>query len=531
MADTIRHLCFTSMAMIKKLGLWIGLLLTGLSVDAQDNSGNGIQWLDRPVPQKEEKELQVFALFYNQWVNNNLQVTQPFFQGQVIGRLFGSNTSTTHKGRSSYFEQRLLPFFIYKPRLLDGKVILRTSFEIDWTWGDNSYGAAGNQGAAIAGDMVNLQTQNVELEFIPGNGWFINLGLQRMFDNPANPYRVLFDELMSTGYRLSYWGTDGVGINIRRDLDFERYSLGFYQLYENNIHLNDDVTLTMASYERDLTKRWSQALSFWYVSDRANGQGGAIGNGPGSSLAEMNGAYRFGLGATPFKADVFWLGTNGSYNAGFHTGRWLVSGYVNSNFGRIRRADDNSRLFSIMGLGANLRSGYKYGQTNEDVVMTDLIFTTGDKNQNDRTYNGVMTGNTWGTPAAIFINHGAYLLFTHGNVVNRFVSAVNDISNAGYGLSGGTLNFHRSFKPNKLDAKIGMAYAMSNVKPAGGGNVLGTEVNFKLRYVPKVFMDLELHAAYLSLGNFYDSPVMNGNQTSRPVDPWMVLMVYRWLIF
>ncbi len=516
---------------MKKYLLAALLSLCLAPVWAQENGQGSIHWLDRPVPQKEEKELQVFALFYNQWVNSNLQVTQPFFQGQVIGRLFGSNTTTTHAGRSSYFEQRLLPFFIYRPKLLDGRVLLRTSFEIDWTWGDNSYGAAGNQGAAIAGDMVNLQTQNVELEFLLNRGWTINMGLQRMFDNGANPYRALFDELTSTGYRLTYWGTDGVGINIRRDRDFYRYSLGFYQLYENDIHENDDATLTMFNYERDLTKRWTQGVSAWYVQDRANGQGGAIGNGPGSALAEMNGAYRFSLGATPFKADVVWLGTHGSYNAGFHTGRLLLSGYVNANLGNIRTDSSNALLSRIAGVGANLRAGYKYGQTSEDAVFADLIYTSGDKDFTDKRYTGVITGNTWGTPAAIFINHGAYLLFTHGNVVNRFAAAVNDISNAGYGLVGGTVNFHRSLIKNRLDAKLGGAYALANAQPAGGGRHMGTELNFKLRYVPKVFMDLELHTAYLALGNFYDSPVVNGNKTSRPLDPWTVLLVYRWLIF
>jgi len=507
------------------------LLAWAVPVGAQTSPDRPIQLFDRDVPRPADREFQFIALFYNQWVHNNLEVTQPFFQGQVIGRMFGLNTTTTHKGRGSYFEQRFLPFFIYTPKLMDGKVVLRTSFEIDWTWGDNSYGAAGNQGAAIGADQVNIQTQNVQLELLPGNGWAINMGLMRMFDNPANPYRTLFDQLASTGYRLAYWGTDGAGINARKDWDFSRLSFGAYQLWENDIHRNDDVQLFMANYERDLSKRFSQGISAWYVMDRANNQGGTLGNGPASAINDLNGSHRFALNGVPYNADIVWLGTHWAYNPGFGTGRTLISGFLNGNFGSISSKATGNNLVSVAGLGANLRWGYKYGQTNEDAVLGDLVYASGDRNFADNRYTGVMTGNTWGTPAAIFINHGAYLLFTHGNVVNRFVAAVNDLSNMGYGLTGGTLNYHRSFIPNKLDAKVGGAFAFSNVAPQGGGSNIGTELNFKVRWSPKILMDFELHAAHLWLGDFYNSAAVNGNRAGRPGNPWTVFMVYRWLMF
>jgi hypothetical protein len=510
--------------------VFLALLMFAYCSQLKAQEDKPLNFFDRDIPRPADKELQFIALFYNQWVNNNLQVNQPFFQGQVIGRLFGNNTTNTQGGRSGYFEQRLLPFLIYTPKLLDGKVILRTSFELDWSWGDASYGSAGNQGAAIGADQVNLQTQNVEVEILPGNGWAINMGLMRMFDNAANPYRTLFDQLASTGYRLSYWGTDGAGINVRKDWDFSRFSAGLYQLYENDIHRNDDVSLVMTTYERDFTKKFSQALSLWYVQDRANSQGGPIGNGPGSALTELNGTYRFPLAGNPYKADVFWLGTNWAYNPGFGTGRTLFTGFVNSNFGNIRQRTTNATLFNIAGFAANARLGYKYGQTNEDAVIGDLVYSSGDRDFNDATYTGVITGNTWGTPAAIFINHGSYLLFTHGNVVNRFVSAVNDLSNIGYGLAGGTFNYHKAFIPNKFDGKIGGALGYSNVAPAGGGKHIGTELNFKLRWTPRILMDLEFHAAYMWLGDFYDSPRTNGQVGARPLNPWTAFLVYRWLI-
>ena len=119
---------------------------------------------DQALPQKANRELQFLAYFYNQGVTSNFYPRNDFLKGQVVGRLFGQNTTTTSDSLTTrYFEQRIIPFFIYQPKLFDGKAILRASSEIDWTWGDVAYGTGGNFGSAVSADQVNLQTQNLEL--------------------------------------------------------------------------------------------------------------------------------------------------------------------------------------------------------------------------------------------------------------------------------------------------------------------------------------------------------------------------------
>jgi hypothetical protein len=44
-------------------------------------------------------------------------------------------------------------------------------------------------------------------------------------------------------------------------------------------------------------------------------------------------------------------------------------------------------------------------------------------------------------------------------------------------------------------------------------------------------MNIELHGAYLWLGDFYDSPKMNGNKTVRPENPYTVFLLFKWLMF
>lgn len=523
----------------------IGLfLISGMSV-AQNPSN---QYFSGEIPEKANKEFQFLAFFINQGVTSNMYAQNDFLKGQIVGRLFGANTSTTSDSLvSRYIEQRIIPFFIYQPKLFDGKAILRASFEIDWTWGDAAYGVGGNFGSAISADQVNLQTQNIELELIPAKGWYINLGLQRMFDTPYNPYRTMFDKMTTTGYRLAYWGTDGVGISVRREWDYSKVKAGYYKLYENYVQLNDDVTLMELTGEKDVSKKWKLGGSVYYVRDRASGAGGVsiLSQGFNSLLASHNGVYRFNYGTVPYKADVFWLGTFFGRNTEHWHDPWMITGFVKANIGTADTLRNQSvsktewnRSHDILGLAANLRLSYRYGQTLNDNITLDVTFTTGDENGlSDGRYSGVITGNTWGAPGAIFISTGSYILMPHGNVVNRYTPAIVDISNMGYGLTAGTLNFSRGIIPHRLNAKVGLAAAMSNVQPLGGGFFMGAEINGNIAFNFGPFMSLELHGAYLKLGDFYDSKQssygssVNGNSDTRPVNPWTTFLVFKWLMF
>jgi len=528
--------------MSRKLLLFSILLFNLSMLRAQDQP---VDVFGKDMPQEANKEFQFLAYFTTQGVTSNFYPENIFMQGQVVGRLFGDNTTRTSDSLvNGYFEQRILPFFIYQPHLFNGKAILRASFEIDWTWGDASYGAGGNLGSALSADYVNIQTQNIELELIPKTGWAINIGLQRLYDTPYNPYRTFVDKMLQTGYRLSYWGTDGVGISVRHDRDFSRLKAGIYELYENNVQENDDVILGELSYEKDLTPLWKLGGSLYYINDRASGEGGVsiYSQGLNSKLTGYNGVFRFNFGSNDYKADVIWTGVHFSRNSDMMMDRLIVSGFVNGNFGRalVQGSDDTwSTGADIAGFAANSRIAYRYGQTTNDLVSLEGIFTSGDKNAlSDGKYNGVVTGNTWGTPAGLLIGTGAYLLFPHGNVVNRYMAAVTDLSNMGYGLSALVFNARHDFIPNRFGGKIGAAKGFSNVAPAGGGKDIGTELNAAIEYTFGPYMSLGVHAAYMWLGNFYDSNDasygydVNGSYTDvRPVNPWTAFISFKWLMF
>jgi hypothetical protein len=79
--------------------------------------------------------------------------------------------------------------------------------------------------------------------------------------------------------------------------------------------------------------------------------------------------------------------------------------------------------------------------------------------------------------------------------------------------------------------------AISQAKPQGGGWSLGNEMNGSVSYTIGPFMSLELHGAYLWLGDFFDSvdgshgSSINGNSLTRPVNPFTAFIVYKWLMF
>lgn len=218
-----------------------------------------------------------------------------------------------------------------------------------------------------------------------------------------------------------------------------------------------------------------------------------------------------------------------------------MTGFANYNLGKLSLAEGDGwkNGADISGLGANLKLGYRYGQTTEDIVDVDLLFSTGEEDaMADNKYSGVITGNTWGAPAGIFISSGSYIIFPHGNVVNRFTPLIADLSNMGYGMTGTVLNASRAFVPNRFSGKIGTAWAMSNVTPKNGGQQIAMELNVALKYQIGVYMSFELHGAYAWLGDFYDSNsdshsyYVNGSSSGeRPINPWTAFIVYKWLMF
>jgi hypothetical protein len=484
------------------------------------------------------KEWTFIGYSFTRATASNIAPTNDLLQGQVIGRLFGPNTTQVVDNTATYVEQRYVPYLIYRPRILDGLATFRTMFKIDYTWGDQAYGVGGNRGGSINGGQVNLQTLMANVDIQPeGAPWNLVIGLQRLYDNTYDPHDITLQTAQTSGYKLAFWGTNAVGANVFGTLrPGVRGRLGVYQLWENLIAGDDDVVLVMADVDSRVTPRLELGLDAWYLRDRSKGAGGisVLGQGLASTLAAYNGAVRLDIGSR-YHAHIGWLGGRAAYNREFTAGRWWADAFVMANVGTIdtTAAGDLVDGGDILGVAANASLAYRYGRTTGDKVWGEVIVTSGDGDGlADGTVHSVLTGNVWGSPVGIYSAHRAFLLFPDPQVVSRYYSAVHDISNQGFGVTGGAVNLARDWIPNRLNTKVGVASAFSNITPTDGGNYMGTEVNFEAKYDLGVFLTVGLSGAYLSLGDFYDAPGVTGEGiTSRPDDPWTVFLSLSWLMF
>jgi len=481
-------------------------------------------------PEPSEFDFIGYFLTRSEW--SNVYADNEFFKGQVVGRLFGGNTTATGAGRSRFTEQRFMPMITYTPRLFDGWAKMRMSLEFDWTWGDANYGAGGNFGGAFGADYVNMQTQNMFMEFNPNQQWYVNVGLQRLYDNIRVPWYTFTDNLLQQGFRLAFWGSDATGVGAHWfQASDARWKAGAWQLYENNVEQDDDVQLYELQYERDLGIETTAGLAFYYARDRANGEGGVsiLGQGLNSSLSRYNGVFNFDLGNVDYTADIFWTGLQFHTDPLLQQGRFGYNGFAMYNFGEVQ---SDARDVTIGGLAANLRTAFRYGRAPRDQITLEGIYTTGDSdNVSDGKYSGVLTGNNWTSPGAVFIGHGLSMLLPHGTVVNRWNAAVTDIQNIGYGLTAGILTAKRELIPNKLRLEGALGAGWASEVPQGVDSFIGWEANASVIWTPKVFFDVELRLAHLALGGFYDWEEVNGGLQERPLDPWTVFANVKWIMF
>lgn len=484
------------------------------------------------------REFQFIGYSFTRMTISNVSPTSDILQGQVIGRLFGQNSTNTVPQSCIYAEQRFVPFFVYQPKVLDNYAIFRSLFKIDYTWGDQAYGVGNNRGGAINAGQINLQTLMANVEIKPSENWNVVIGLQRLFDNVRDPNITTLQTSQTSGYKLSYWGTQAVGINSFIKVNPTILArIGMFQLWENEIRRDDDVVLWMFDIESRVKPLLEVGADLWYVYDRGKSSGGisVLGQGLNSALAEYNGAFRLKLPGygQDYIADIFWLGGHLSYNRDFLMGRWWYDAFLMTNLGIVDSLfeDKPYKAATIFGLTANASVSYNYGTTLNDKISAELLFTSGDENNaSDGKINSVITGNAYGSPVGIYSAHRAFILFPDPQVVNRYYSAVHDISNMGLGVTAFFLNLSKDFIPNKFSGKIGFASAFSNVIPKGGDSFIGSEINMELRYNLKVYLTWTLSASYLYLGNFYNAHDVTYFHY-KPKNPWVIFTTLNWLMF
>jgi hypothetical protein len=458
----------------------------------------------------------------SRWLLSNVVTTSPLVNGQVVGVLGGTNTTTVGAEGAASAEQRLGAFFRFAPPALDGRLALDAAFEIDFGYGDASYGTGGNTGGAFGGDQVNLQTRRLASRVRLARDVDAVVGLQFVADGASDPGASGLDELVRAGGRLLVVGSEAAGASIYgkvRDAAGEeraRWRGGVYTLWEQSVGTADDVTLWMADVQIAPAYATRAGVHAWFLQDASGGTAGVLGSGPASALSELQGGPRLPLRATGEAqgmsphAQVLWLAGDAGYNAGLDRGRVGGSAVFVGNLGIV-----NGPGVVPMGIqgglfDAEVRGRWAAGAGS--VLRAEVVLATGDGPGEDY-YTGVVTANSWGIVGAVATTHGCLLLFPDAHAVNRQVAAVYDVANQGRGLAAMTATAGWDVVPDRWTVSATLGHARN-----GDGSPAGTEVNVRGSLRPWPFGEVAVQAGTL-------------RGTTLPGPAWLVVSSIEGVVF
>jgi hypothetical protein len=452
-------------------------------------------------------------------------------------------------GNGYWAEQRWIPVIEYSPYFADRLASFRAQFRINYVWGMAANTTQTNQGGGFNANEINIQTKNANVAIYPTRDpdeLAIVLGTQPAYDNVVDPSRTGLNDIVRSGYKLAFLGSDATGLSIYGSRWGGRAKLSILPLgwaQPDNATKGDPrisfIWLTTADAQYELQPGTWMGLSFWYLRDDTKGAAyayeGLVNSGPSSGGLS---AY---TGTAPFLIDrptgnVFWLGYNAHHNLDFKAGRFAASGFAMYNFGQFdsNKADTLlNKSVDISGLSADLELLYNWGHSVNDVLSLETVYSSGDSNPNDGHYSGAFTMNYYGLPGATWFNHRCLLLFPFTSTVVNYTGAVTDLSNQGAGLETIIGAATYDLVPNKLNLKVGAAYGRSAVNPANypgsttrRGRSIGTEFNAEVKYTIRYLMTVGLHAGVLLTGSWFDG------ETSRITEnPFALFTTFTWYAF
>lgn len=460
----------------------------------------------------------------------------------------GSAVETAAPGPAAYVEQRWIPVFEYQPNFLDGRAAFRAQVEIDYMWGYQANSVQPNVGGGFNADEVNVQTKNVNVAIYPWKDpdlLTILVGTQPLYDAPVDPTRTGLADIVRSGYKLAYVGSDATGIQLFSQR-FGQSRLAWFPLVgaqPDKATKNDPrmafAWLAMLDHAIEVAPGSWIGGSLWLLNDTTKGDGyayeGLVRAGPAS------GGLSAFTGTQPFQIDrpngtVVWAGANFHHNVDFRTGRLAANGFFMYDAGAFRSQAATTSLHrevTVRGFGADAAVLWNWGRTTGDVATAEAIVTNGDGDPTDARYTGPFTLNYYGLPGAVFFDHRMLLLLPFTSTIGNYSGAVTDLSNQGYGLVAGLATVSRDLVPNRLNLKVGVGHGRSWATPVPlpgsttpRGRTIGTEVNAELKLQIRYLMTVGLHAAYLVKGDWF------AGQTSRITEnPWAGYLTFTWYAF
>ncbi|TFH31844.1 MAG: hypothetical protein E4G97_03525 [Deltaproteobacteria bacterium] len=369
--------------------------------------------------------------------------------------------------------------------------------ETDFNFGDSAGGSGGsavrNQGGALGGDKINLETKNIYTWFkIPDTSMAVTVGLQNQNDDYAG---------------IVYGYADMAGIFLTGKYEPASYKLGWAKLYENATHESDDMTLYYAATNFVSGKDLKWGLNFYFLQNDTNKTTGTL---PGNNrLAYLN------------DEKVYMLGGNVAAKAGPAT----ISGFLQFQTGKFEATNPGDRDVDISAFTIDLRADMNVGPGK---AFFEGLYLSGGDNTADKykapidlsTNNASPGGNSSYTRA------NSYLMLaspdTLGTISQCFIGCsapVTDqsLGNQGRGMWMLAAGYAQDLNPKtKIQGNIIYLNATEMLKSDNSNRKenMGTELNARLDYNIYKGLDVGLVGAYVFIGDFYKN---SAGQTAKDI--------------
>ncbi|HJV34378.1 histidine kinase [Geomonas sp.] len=429
----------------------------------------------------------------------------------------------------TYVEQRARLMYIAKA---NDDLRLVTHFEFDSRWGDNSYNsnainvnatggtalssATRNNGGGIGADQTNLETKNIYLDFkIPSTPVRVKAGIQGWTDN----------------YKGIIFNNDAAGVTAVAPVGPVTIK-GAYFRFDDGTGLGTAATTTNGYFGADnagtplLQGGGATTATFGATGNAGNNQTVGFNTRDFYTIgAQMAITKQFSIGADYhlLYSDIFrkvsektmvqTVGINSEAKFGPAT----VNGFFLYQFGRLGLTPPNAAINghqSLSAWSANLAGKMPVGP---GTLKLTALALSGDKNTSTtggmRTdFQTIMERGTTTSGHTFYEANSQILLRNIYATAQTDRAVVFDLNNNGRGIvtafAGYDLPIGKFFANTNVG--IGCVYSDNPNSNNGGigaqhGNIMGYEFNTELGYKLYDNMTASFAAAYMVLGNFYDT--------------------------
>jgi hypothetical protein len=142
----------------------------------------------------------------------------------------GSATKVGDDTTAFYMEQRWIPVLAYSPNFIGRPRHLPRPVRGRLHVGPGGQPDPAQPGRRLNADQVNIQTKNVNVSLYPTRNPYklsVVLGTQSVYDTHLRPDHTRSSDIVKTGYKLTFLGTDATGVSVYGRFGGHRWKLSF----------------------------------------------------------------------------------------------------------------------------------------------------------------------------------------------------------------------------------------------------------------------------------------------------------------